>query len=88
MATVTRHYESTLTLPLLQNRCNKDEQIIPGLLQSLTAAVNTAGVKVTEAIYEKQSGFSGTGKVKLTKDDTGGNSAWIMTVETGIKISR
>lgn len=88
MATKTRHYESTMTLQALQDRCNKDEQIIPGKLKSLEAVLNANGVKVTEAVYEKQADFEGTGKVKLKKGGDGGNTAWIMTVEENIKISR
>ena len=54
MANRTRHYESSFTLDDLEITCNTDEDDIGGQLQSLEAAQNSNGAKVTEAIFDKE----------------------------------
>lgn len=89
MATKERRYLSTTSsVEALENRCNFDELNIPGKLQSLTAATDTAGVKVTYAIYEKIPIAVGVGNLKIKTDAGGSSSGWIMTVETKLQVSR
>lgn len=89
MATKERRYVSTMSsIQSLENRCNFDELNIPGKLQSLKAATDNAGVKVTLAIYEIIEEPDGIGNLDLRKDENAKDSAWIMTVETAISIMR
>ena len=89
MPTKERRYNSSMSsVQKLEDRCNFDELNIPGKLQSLEAAVDTAGVKVTVAMYEKVEKPVGVGNLKIVEDDAGKNSAWILTVNTSLTISR
>jgi hypothetical protein len=89
MATKRRLYNSTMSsVQALENRCNFDELNLPGKLQSMEAVLDTAGVKVTEAIYELMDEPDGLGNLQIEKDDDGDSSAWILTVDTKLSISR
>jgi hypothetical protein len=88
MATKERRYNSTMqSVQALEDRCNFDELNIPGKLKSLEAAKDTAGVKVTVAIYDKMDKPVGVGNLKIKADNAGKNSAWILTVNTKVSIS-
>lgn len=85
---ITRHYSSAMTLQQLNDRCNQDENNLNAQLQSLEAVQNEDGVKVTEGVYEPQDGFDNLGNLVIEADDGGTNSAWILTVNTKVSISR
>jgi len=72
----------------LEDRCNFDELNLPGKLQSLEAAVDTAGVKVTVATYEEIDQAVGVGNLKVVAGGDGSNTAWILTVNTDVVFSR
>jgi hypothetical protein len=72
----------------LENRCNFDELNLPGKLKSLDAVHDTAGVKVTKAVYDDIPAAVGVGNLKIKKDNASNDSAWILTVETNVSFSR
>ena len=87
--TRTRRYNSTMSsVQALEDRCNFDELNIPGKLQSLEAAADTTSVKVTVAIYEVQDEPAGIGNLIIKEDTAGSDSAWILTINTQVSISR
>jgi hypothetical protein len=89
MSSKERRYNSTMSsVQKLEDRCNFDELNIPGKLQSLEADVDTSGVKVTVAIYEQIDKPVGVGNLKIVRDDNGKDSAWILTINTRVTISR
>lgn len=81
----TQHYESMASIEELETTCQGDEAGFRKKLKSLKAAKNDAGAKVTVAVYEKD-GLDGLGEVQIKAG--GDQSAWIMTVNTKVSISR
>ena len=88
MSTVKRFYNSTMSsVQALEDRCNFDELNLPGKLLTLKAD-SSSGVKMTVATYEELDDLDGVGNVDLTKSPGASDSAYIMTVETDISITR
>ncbi len=71
----------------LEDRCNFDELNLPGKLKTLKAD-NSSGIKMTLAMYEQLDDVDGVGNLDLNKSPGAADSAFIMTVETDISITR
>jgi hypothetical protein len=88
MPVIKRLYNSTMSsVQALEDRCNFDELNLPGRLQSLRAD-NSTGVKFTVAEYEQLDDVDGVGNLDLNKSPGAKDSAFIMTVETDVSITR
>lgn len=73
----------------LQGTCNNLERRLRAKLTKLEVGTDSDGVKVTEATFEEFAGDRNElGRVRLREGGDGTNSAYILTVDTDIEISR
>ncbi len=77
------------SIPALQSTCNTLEKGLTAKLKSMKIGRDPQGKKVTEAIFETFDGArKELGKAVIKAGGNGKNSAFILTVETDVEISR
>ena len=77
----------------LENTCNESEIDLNAKLKSLDTVQKPNGEKVTEAVFVKQTGRAGLGKLKIKKTVAGDNAtftgkAFILTQPVNVSVFR
>lgn len=87
---ISKNLSSTISsISVLQGTCNMLEKRLTAKLTKLEVGTDSDDIKVTEATFLEFNGDrDGLGKTVIEKGGDGKNSAYIMSVDTDVRISR